>query len=69
MAPMKEGGQMAGIIQPCLDCEKRHLACHQDCEEYAEYKRQYEEMQKAITPDAADKYIMNKVRQKQRKQL
>lgn len=57
------------IYQPCLNCEKRHPLCHQDCEDYAEYKRQYEQIQKAITPDAADKYIMNKVRRKQGKQL
>lgn len=59
----------SGIYQPCLDCEKRHILCHKDCEDYAEYRRQHKEILKAIMPDVADKYIMNKVRQKQRKQI
>lgn len=26
------------MFECCIDCKKRHLACHDTCAEYAEYK-------------------------------
>lgn len=26
-------------MPPCKDCEKRHIACHDKCEDFAEYKK------------------------------
>lgn len=31
----------------CANCEKRHLGCHDKCEEYQEYKKQLAEIKKA----------------------
>lgn len=28
-----------GKPQPCKDCEKRHFACHDDCSDYAEFRK------------------------------
>lgn len=26
------------IDAPCVDCQKRHVGCHADCEDYKEWK-------------------------------
>lgn len=31
----------------CLNCEKRHLGCHDKCEEYQEFKKCLAEVKKA----------------------
>lgn len=33
-------------INPCLDCEGRHKACHDHCKPYKEWKKEYEDFKK-----------------------
>ncbi len=33
----------------CKNCEKRHIGCHSDCEDYAEQRRVIDEMKKKIS--------------------
>lgn len=34
------------LLNPCIDCDSRTMACHTKCEEYREYKRKREELRK-----------------------
>jgi hypothetical protein len=34
-------------LPPCKDCPERHIACHDTCERYKEWKRQIDEQKKA----------------------
>jgi len=39
---------------PCRECHDRHPACHDKCESYISYKKEYDKKQKRIR---ADKYL------------
>lgn len=32
------------LITPCIDCDERHLGCHDNCEKYNTYKLQNKEI-------------------------
>lgn len=33
-----------GVMSPCKDCKKRHTACHDDCEDFSEYRRKIQKV-------------------------
>lgn len=41
----------------CLNCKKRHLGCHSDCEDYKKYKEELEHIKKNIK---IEKQLYNK---------
>lgn len=41
---------------PCKDCESRHLACHSECDAYAQYKSVREESNRKHREESYDKY-------------
>lgn len=36
---------------PCLDCEDRHMLCHQDCKKYLDWQTNYKAIQNGIYND------------------
>ena len=34
------------LVSPCLNCDKRHLRCHSDCEEYKQFQFENEKRKK-----------------------
>lgn len=41
---------------PCKNCESRHLACHSECDAYAEFKSMREEANRKYREESCDKY-------------
>lgn len=39
--------EYVGKPQPCKDCEKRFLGCHDTCEDYAEFRKWRDMVNKA----------------------
>lgn len=35
------------MLSPCMGCSKRNVGCHSSCTEYAEYKTEVENVNKA----------------------
>lgn len=44
-----------GIPSPCLDCEDRHIACHDKCDRYAEYRKQIDKIRNAEHADVSSR--------------
>lgn len=34
------------VKMPCMECQKRHLGCHAECEEYKEAKAVHDELKR-----------------------
>lgn len=37
------------IVTPCKDCQKRFLSCHSTCEDYKNWKSEFEEMKAKVS--------------------
>lgn len=58
---------------PCHGCEKRHIECHADCPDYAEWLEKYKSFKKKYIKEQADDLLvgdfMNENRRKRVKKV
>jgi hypothetical protein len=56
---------------PCYKCERRKATdaynCHTDCPDYAEYRKEIDEMKKARGENIYISYMINSVQKKRKK--
>lgn len=62
---------MKSTISCCMNCQERHLACHDTCEKYLKARQEYQEQKHKIIENArkdnlADQYVKDMFR-KERK--
>jgi hypothetical protein len=44
---MSRPEQVTREVSPCKDCEDRHIACHDRCDNYKKWKQRIDEIKKA----------------------
>ncbi len=47
----------SGVSAPCLDCDVRETACHDQCEKFAEYRKELQKIKDAKYSRAASQNI------------
>lgn len=45
------------VAAPCKDCPNRHAACHDDCNDFAEYKAKLEKIKKAEAKAVRERWL------------
>lgn len=52
---------------PCKDCQNRKEYCHSTCKDYADFRKQLDEIKNAKEKDVYKRYIVDLMNERKRK--